>query len=269
MSFRQLAMRQQPAPRRLAFTLIELLVVISIIALLIAILLPALQAARTAAHMTQSLSNLRQNGIAIQAYATDNSDHIMFEAFRTDIPAPWNVTANAPNWNQALLRQGYINDRNVFWSPGRETSVLSVFDREAGGFRSMQFSDPWDHTGYGLNTWITMEEEDAGTLENFRFGQANTFTPGDALIMVESMRADQSPPKGRLAGYYRMAGGHPLWGIYTYNSGAPRSYLDGHASGGNSSQIGWDADGPHEGTWQYNHNSSEVEQKPWFRNWRD
>jgi len=57
-----------------AFTLIELLVVISIIALLIAILLPALGAARKSARNMQSSSNVRQLGIASNAYAADNRD---------------------------------------------------------------------------------------------------------------------------------------------------------------------------------------------------
>ncbi|XAL98043.1 prepilin-type N-terminal cleavage/methylation domain-containing protein [Phycisphaeraceae bacterium D3-23] len=58
------------------FTLIELLVVISIIALLIAILLPALGAARGAARATQCGSNLRQIGISVVAYQTENDGHI-------------------------------------------------------------------------------------------------------------------------------------------------------------------------------------------------
>ena len=58
------------------FTLIELLVVISIIALLIAILLPALGAARNAARNMQSSSNVRQLGIATNAYAGDHKDAI-------------------------------------------------------------------------------------------------------------------------------------------------------------------------------------------------
>ncbi|MEM1446861.1 MAG: prepilin-type N-terminal cleavage/methylation domain-containing protein [Planctomycetota bacterium] len=64
------------APRRVGFTLIELLVVISIIALLIGILLPALGAARSTARSAACLSNMRQIGIGLATYATDNGDWI-------------------------------------------------------------------------------------------------------------------------------------------------------------------------------------------------
>jgi len=58
--------------RNHAFTLIELLVVISIIALLIAILLPALGKAMESAKDSQCQSNLRQLGIAVNAYVSDH-----------------------------------------------------------------------------------------------------------------------------------------------------------------------------------------------------
>jgi prepilin-type N-terminal cleavage/methylation domain-containing protein len=56
------------ARRRRAFTMVELLVVIAVIALLVVLLIPAVQTARAAARLAQCRGNLRQLGIALNAY---------------------------------------------------------------------------------------------------------------------------------------------------------------------------------------------------------
>lgn len=67
--------RSQPSlgSRRLrAFTLVELLTVIAIIAVLAAILIPTVGQVRASAQSSRCATNLRQTGVVIQSYASDN-----------------------------------------------------------------------------------------------------------------------------------------------------------------------------------------------------
>ncbi|MFI5458678.1 MAG: DUF1559 domain-containing protein [Isosphaerales bacterium] len=82
-----------------AFTLIELLVVIGIIGLLVGLVIPAVQSAREAARRAQCSSNLRQIGIAMNAYETESG---MFPPGYLVWSGGYNITS--ANYMSAFVR---------------------------------------------------------------------------------------------------------------------------------------------------------------------
>jgi len=94
------------APGRVSvkkFTLIELMVVISIIAILAALLLPALKLARGTAMRISCASNLKQVGIILNMYASDNND---------TLPRPY-IAAMLKYWERTVYDGGYENIKSV------------------------------------------------------------------------------------------------------------------------------------------------------------
>ena len=82
-------MKSYPSTRRNAFTLIELLTVIAIIAVLSAIVIPAIGQARANARASVGASNLRQIGVAVKLYSSENNGRLPY------------VTIKKEDWNEA------------------------------------------------------------------------------------------------------------------------------------------------------------------------
>lgn len=124
---------QQFRGRQAAFTLIELLVVISIIALLIGILLPALGSARSAARGSQNLSNLRQIGIGMNAYAAERRGYLPYMSSATQVGGAdhryGTITTSKPRWVDYMY--DFMPTKAVFKSPnisgGEMSRMLNPF----------------------------------------------------------------------------------------------------------------------------------------------
>ncbi len=115
------------------FTLIELLVVIAIIGILAGILLPVLGKAKESARQVQCASNLKQIGLAINMYASDNGGNFPTggSAGTTAIST---TTAVQELYSIGKLFDQYVTDRKVFKCP----SDTTVSDTAGAGVMTLQ-----------------------------------------------------------------------------------------------------------------------------------
>ena len=119
------------SPRR-GFTLIELLVVIAIIAILAAILFPVFAQAREKARQTSCVSNMRQLGMAITMYVSDNDGYPMHSSPSSMSPRR--------RWADAIFP--FVKNEKLFTCPSAPPDL---------------FRKPWAHNaqsfygGYGYN----------------------------------------------------------------------------------------------------------------------
>jgi prepilin-type N-terminal cleavage/methylation domain-containing protein len=119
------------------FTLVELLIVVAIVALLAALILPGLSRAREYAYFTSCKSSLRQMGVGMLVYATDNRGRLPHGNYGcTEYPssgAHWRVNGHAPIRNSAyfshvagrygLVAQLYGNEPRRYGSNWEESAT--------------------------------------------------------------------------------------------------------------------------------------------------
>ena len=148
-----------PRPRH-AFTLIELLVVIAILAILMALMLRTLASAREKGWRTACLSNLRQMGIAILAYASDNDGKIPFGPkappftsaadFYPSTGAPTSLISlgnGAPVGLGLMLQDQLCNQPKVLFCPSSDQPLDANAQLANVGARQAQCSFYYRHAG--------------------------------------------------------------------------------------------------------------------------
>jgi prepilin-type N-terminal cleavage/methylation domain-containing protein/prepilin-type processing-associated H-X9-DG protein len=152
-------MNPQHSLRR-AFTLIELMVVIAIIAILAALLLPALSSAQAKGRKTVCLSNLRQIGLSIIAYAADSDGKIPYGPkappftspmdFYPSTGAPTSLISlrSGPPVGLGLLLQQYLAQQpKVLFCPGTDQPLDSELELSRVGTTQAQSSYYYRHAG--------------------------------------------------------------------------------------------------------------------------
>ncbi|HTL56419.1 MAG TPA: prepilin-type N-terminal cleavage/methylation domain-containing protein [Candidatus Limnocylindrales bacterium] len=145
---------------RRAFTLTELLVVIAVIAILAALLLPALSSGREKARRTACLSNLREIGVAVTLYASDNNGSIPYGpkagAFTSPLDfypstgAPTSLISlnnGAPVGLGLLLNQQLSGEPRVLFCPGSDQPLNAGEQLANVGFHQAQCSFYYRHAG--------------------------------------------------------------------------------------------------------------------------
>lgn len=104
-----------------AFTLVELLVVVCIVAVLMALFLPALSKAKHRADRIACASNLRQQSVAVNAYATDNDGFLPTPGVGSCTLSAMALYLSGTNVNLGVLHaQGYVGKGGeVLFCPSR------------------------------------------------------------------------------------------------------------------------------------------------------
>lgn len=106
--------------QRRGFTLVEILVVICIIIMLAGILFPVVLGVKKRANQAKCLAQMRQLGMAVQMYATDNDEVYPLGGY-DELDVKTNKIVRH-NWQDIMLANNYIRSSEILSCPSAKTN---------------------------------------------------------------------------------------------------------------------------------------------------
>jgi prepilin-type processing-associated H-X9-DG protein/prepilin-type N-terminal cleavage/methylation domain-containing protein len=193
--------------RRFGFTLLELLATMAVIGLLAAMLIPGLHTVADKSRSSKCMSNLRQIGVGLLAYASDHDNRL---------PVYWDEQGGGDLWYKSMA--DYLGSDGKIW----------VCPAAAHRMPRSPFGD----TSYGLSEAVSGAKRVtiSSPASEFLAGEGNQLegwrSAGAALLFGGALNNGPTPDSDDTDHATGWAG----WIRYRHDGSANMLYMDGHVA---------------------------------------